>query len=111
MTNGKNDNSTEITLKGSVDIVSDFFFTAINSILYQRGTILRMCGNECEGKRGLILRPSEKPWGINHFDVCFFRTLVEVDKILVCDEISSFSRLPPLFDSALIHFFFCTYIF
>jgi len=29
---------TEITLKGSVEIVSDFFFTAINSILYQRGT-------------------------------------------------------------------------
>lgn len=28
--------TTEITLKGSVDIVSDFFFTAINSILYQR---------------------------------------------------------------------------
>ncbi|KAL3944874.1 MAG: hypothetical protein SGBAC_001076 [Bacillariaceae sp.] len=31
------DNKTEITLKGSVDIVSEFFFTAINSILYQRG--------------------------------------------------------------------------
>eukprot|EP00934_Nitzschia_sp_Nitz4_P000728 Nitzschia sp. Nitz4//scaffold3_size479765//81964//82687//NITZ4_000032-RA/size479765-processed-gene-0.88-mRNA-1//-1//CDS//3329550554//728//frame0 len=30
-------NKTEITLKGSVDIVSEFFFTAINSILYQRG--------------------------------------------------------------------------
>ena len=30
-------NKTEITLKGSVEIVSDFFFTAINSILYQRG--------------------------------------------------------------------------
>jgi len=28
---------TVITLKGSVDIVSEFFFTAINSILYQRG--------------------------------------------------------------------------
>jgi hypothetical protein len=28
---------TEITLKGSIAIVSDFFFTAINSILYQRG--------------------------------------------------------------------------
>jgi hypothetical protein len=28
---------TEITIKGSVEIVSDFFFTAINSILYQRG--------------------------------------------------------------------------
>mmetsp|Transcript_9885 Transcript_9885/g.19092 ORF Transcript_9885/g.19092 Transcript_9885/m.19092 type:complete len:220 (+) Transcript_9885:75-734(+) len=28
---------TEITLKGSVEIVSEFFFTAINSILYQRG--------------------------------------------------------------------------
>ncbi|KAL7571114.1 hypothetical protein ACA910_014723 [Epithemia clementina (nom. ined.)] len=28
---------TQITLKGSVEIVSDFFFTAINSILYQRG--------------------------------------------------------------------------
>ena len=32
---------TEITLKGSVDIVSEFFFTAINSILYQRGASLR----------------------------------------------------------------------
>lgn len=34
------DSKTEITLKGSVDIVSEFFFTAINSILYQRGKIL-----------------------------------------------------------------------
>mmetsp|Transcript_12567 Transcript_12567/g.34859 ORF Transcript_12567/g.34859 Transcript_12567/m.34859 type:complete len:233 (-) Transcript_12567:152-850(-) len=34
----KDDEKTsEITLKGSVDIVSDFFFAAINSILYQRG--------------------------------------------------------------------------
>jgi mitotic spindle assembly checkpoint protein MAD2 len=32
---------TEITLKGSVDIVSEFFFTAINSILYQRGKYMR----------------------------------------------------------------------
>lgn len=31
------DNKTVITLKGSVAIVSEFFFTAINSILYQRG--------------------------------------------------------------------------
>ena len=31
------DNKTEITLKGSVEIVSEFFFTAIKSILYQRG--------------------------------------------------------------------------
>jgi len=31
------DIQTEITLKGSVAIVSEFFFTAINSILYQRG--------------------------------------------------------------------------
>mmetsp|Transcript_37885 Transcript_37885/g.55821 ORF Transcript_37885/g.55821 Transcript_37885/m.55821 type:complete len:229 (+) Transcript_37885:247-933(+) len=31
------DSKTEITLKGSVAIVSEFFFTAINSILYQRG--------------------------------------------------------------------------
>ncbi|KAL7430656.1 hypothetical protein ACHAXH_002211 [Discostella pseudostelligera] len=28
---------TVITLKGSVEIVTEFFFTAINSILYQRG--------------------------------------------------------------------------
>lgn len=28
---------TVITLKGSVEIISEFFFTAINSILYQRG--------------------------------------------------------------------------
>jgi hypothetical protein len=32
-------NKTEITLKGSVEIVSEFFFTAINSILYQRGAL------------------------------------------------------------------------
>lgn len=31
------DTKTEITLKGSVAIVSEFFYTAINSILYQRG--------------------------------------------------------------------------
>lgn len=31
------ENQTVITLKGSVAIVSEFFFTAINSILYQRG--------------------------------------------------------------------------
>jgi len=31
------DTETVITLKGSVDIVTEFFFTAINSILYQRG--------------------------------------------------------------------------
>ena len=32
-------NDTVITLKGSVEIVSEFFFTAINSILYQRGKL------------------------------------------------------------------------
>ena len=31
------ESQTEITLKGSVEVVSEFFFTAINSILYQRG--------------------------------------------------------------------------
>jgi len=31
------ENQTVITLKGSVAIVSEFFFTAISSILYQRG--------------------------------------------------------------------------
>jgi len=31
------DKETIITLKGSVDIVTEFFFTSINSILYQRG--------------------------------------------------------------------------
>jgi mitotic spindle assembly checkpoint protein MAD2 len=31
------DTQTIITLQGSVEIVSEFFFTAINSILYQRG--------------------------------------------------------------------------
>jgi mitotic spindle assembly checkpoint protein MAD2 len=31
--------ATVITLKGSVEIVSEFFFTAINSILYQRGKL------------------------------------------------------------------------
>lgn len=32
------DTKTEIiTLNGSVEIVSEFFFAAINSILYQRG--------------------------------------------------------------------------
>lgn len=36
------ESKTEITLKGSVEIVSEFFFTAINSILYQRGTFSNM---------------------------------------------------------------------
>jgi mitotic spindle assembly checkpoint protein MAD2 len=40
------DIKTEITLKGSVDIVSEFFFTAINSILYQRGTIGKTAPNK-----------------------------------------------------------------
>lgn len=31
------DDKNVITLKGSVEVVSEFFFTAINSILYQRG--------------------------------------------------------------------------
>ena len=45
----KANSETEITLKGSVDIVSDFFFTAINSILYQRGTLepVLLCMLEC----------------------------------------------------------------
>jgi len=30
---------TVITLSGSVQTVSEFFFTAINSILYQRGKL------------------------------------------------------------------------
>jgi len=40
MANKNDDDATKtvITLKGSVKIVADFFFTAINSILYQRGT-------------------------------------------------------------------------
>ena len=38
---GDDSNKTVITLKGSVSIVADFFFTAINSILYQRGTLSR----------------------------------------------------------------------
>jgi hypothetical protein len=33
---------TVITLKGSVEIVSEFFFTAINSILYQRGEFINL---------------------------------------------------------------------
>jgi hypothetical protein len=40
MTGTATASKTEITLKGSVDIVSDFFFTAINSILYQRGELM-----------------------------------------------------------------------
>ena len=31
--------ATVITLKGSFEIVSEFFLTAINSILYQRGKL------------------------------------------------------------------------
>jgi hypothetical protein len=38
------DTQTVITLKGSVAIVKDFFFTAINSILYQRGESQRLKG-------------------------------------------------------------------
>lgn len=39
---------TEINLKGSVGIVSDFFFTAINSILYQRGTFDQLAARPSE---------------------------------------------------------------
>ena len=42
MATNSSNNKTEITLRGSVDIVSDFFFTAINSILYQRGEFQRL---------------------------------------------------------------------
>eukprot|EP00535_Pseudo-nitzschia_heimii_P003094 CAMPEP_0197173920 /NCGR_PEP_ID=MMETSP1423-20130617/655_1 /TAXON_ID=476441 /ORGANISM="Pseudo-nitzschia heimii, Strain UNC1101" /LENGTH=223 /DNA_ID=CAMNT_0042622789 /DNA_START=56 /DNA_END=727 /DNA_ORIENTATION=- len=48
------DNQTEITLKGSVDIVSEFFFTAINSILYQRG-IYQPENFKRESKYGLTI--------------------------------------------------------
>jgi len=44
---GDDTNKTVITLKGSVTIVSDFFFTAINSILYQRGAFLRSWRYQC----------------------------------------------------------------
>ena len=37
MSASSTDTRTIITLKGSVKIVSEFFFTAVNSILYQRG--------------------------------------------------------------------------
>ncbi|GAX23590.1 mitotic spindle assembly checkpoint protein MAD2 [Fistulifera solaris] len=47
-------NKTEITLKGSVDIVSDFFFTAINSILYQRGIYMPETFSK-ESKYGLTV--------------------------------------------------------
>ncbi|CAJ1907870.1 unnamed protein product [Cylindrotheca closterium] len=54
------DNKTEITLKGSVDIVSEFFFTAINSILYQRG-IYEPESFKRESKYGLtVLTSSDK---------------------------------------------------
>jgi hypothetical protein len=57
------DTQTEITLKGSVDIVSEFFFTAINSILYQRGTYIAE-RNPPEGgvcRDGCVLRKIPDP--------------------------------------------------
>jgi mitotic spindle assembly checkpoint protein MAD2 len=53
------DSKTEITLKGSVDIVSEFFFTAINSILYQRGQ--SRTRNACVSRKSL---PSHSPRGL-----------------------------------------------
>jgi hypothetical protein len=50
MTSTDTARKTEITLKGSVEIVSDFFFTAINSILYQRGAYcmhVATCDRHC----------------------------------------------------------------
>lgn len=42
---------TVITLKGSVEIVSEFFFTAINSILYQRGALRKFSTAPPRGPR------------------------------------------------------------
>ena len=55
---GDDSNKTVITLKGSVSIVADFFFTAINSILYQRGTL------SGASKRILILRFASLSWSV-----------------------------------------------
>eukprot|EP00588_Corethron_pennatum_P015746 CAMPEP_0194279704 /NCGR_PEP_ID=MMETSP0169-20130528/14079_1 /TAXON_ID=218684 /ORGANISM="Corethron pennatum, Strain L29A3" /LENGTH=234 /DNA_ID=CAMNT_0039024159 /DNA_START=60 /DNA_END=764 /DNA_ORIENTATION=+ len=49
-----------ITIKGSVDIVSDFFFTAINSILYQRG-IYQPETFKRESKYGLTVLTTTDP--------------------------------------------------
>ncbi|EEC47225.1 mitotic checkpoint protein with homology with MAD2 [Phaeodactylum tricornutum CCAP 1055/1] len=54
MTSTATANKTEITLKGSVEIVSDFFFTAINSILYQRGIYMPETFKR-ESKHGLTV--------------------------------------------------------
>ena len=50
------ENKTEIALKGSVEVVSDFFFTAINSILYQRGTFHRRFWLTVQRRRIVALR-------------------------------------------------------
>mmetsp|Transcript_32360 Transcript_32360/g.74527 ORF Transcript_32360/g.74527 Transcript_32360/m.74527 type:complete len:189 (-) Transcript_32360:496-1062(-) len=49
-----------ITIKGSVEIVSDFFFTAINSILYQRG-IYQPETFKRESKYGLTVLTTTDP--------------------------------------------------
>jgi len=46
---------TVITLKGSVEIVSEFFFTAINSILYQRGESSAANGASSDSALQLLL--------------------------------------------------------
>ena len=52
------DTQTEITLKGSVDIVSEFFFTAINSILYQRGKCV-LCTTETISLDGIVYKDGD----------------------------------------------------
>ena len=48
MSAAENDSKSTITLKGSTDIVSEFFGYSINSILYQRGTSHTMLEYLCE---------------------------------------------------------------
>jgi mitotic spindle assembly checkpoint protein MAD2 len=67
---------TVITLKGSVEIVSEFFFTAINSILYQRGEFHACNRSQLEKRQKLAAPTSSPPLRLNHLhiDIRFIST-------------------------------------
>lgn len=79
------DTATEITLKGSVDIVSEFFFTAINSILYQRG-IYQPESFKREAKYGLtVLTTTDK--GLLQY---LSQVMAQVDSWLLNGDVQRF---------------------
>ena len=48
-----------ITLKGSVAVVSEFFYCAINSILYQRGELMAACAKVAQHRYVIFGQPNQ----------------------------------------------------